>query len=464
MSRQLVTILDDVEIWDFFSPIDQELKLIRAEKLPFIRYPNRAPCNEANLFMQSKFRNGASVKIDGGTLKTYAYNISHLIRFCYNNNKMKLTELTDSFFSLFIKGLIGERDSSYKLKRKANQVIKIGCQCIDFLFFIQGLYSLNSLIGKERFNAIQVIEREHNIIIGKNKVKRINYYRHFSFPTENSGEQRHPISEKAAADLKKVILSHSDIGLRKRNSCIYQTLEQTGARRSEVLMLEVQSIKDALNSDDKCPLLKFDSLKRRDDKKTRYVPVPRIFLENIHQYIRTTRKKIMKNYKKSGNDHGYVFVSHTNGSQLKSNTLSSYMSKWREDGGIEEQVFAHLFRHAYITEKLKCLILEHDFNNKDSFRRALLNTERFKIQLKEWTGHTHLQSLDIYIDLAFSDLAGVKKTYNSVTLKSAVLLMKEKIEEIDSHLPCKNIKLEEIINDFKISLKAFNDDIERSLE
>ena len=42
------------------------------------------------------------------------------------------------------------------------------------------------------------------------------------------------------------------------------------------------------------------------------------------------------------------------------------------------------------------------------------------MQIREWTGHTHLYSLDTYLDLAFASVSGADKTYSSVMLKSSV--------------------------------------------
>ena len=88
--------------------------------------------------------------------------------------------------------------------------------------------------------------------------------------------------------LKEFIGNHNDKALRIRNLCLIETLEQTGARRSEVLLLKVSDVKNALKSTDISPSLKIFNLKKLFDNTYRYIPVPRIFLLNLNSYIHTS--------------------------------------------------------------------------------------------------------------------------------------------------------------------------------
>lgn len=84
--KQLVNIIKgEFEIWDYYSHINAELNTRSAKDIPFIRWPDRIPCIEANLFMLSQFNLMLSRRVKGGTLRTYAYNISNLLRFCFLN-------------------------------------------------------------------------------------------------------------------------------------------------------------------------------------------------------------------------------------------------------------------------------------------------------------------------------------------------------------------------------------------
>ena len=154
--KQLVSIIsDEFEIWDYYSHISGELKSKSIKDIPFIRWPDRLPCIEANLFMLSQFNKSLSRRVKGGTLRTYAFNLSHLLRFCFDN-KINIIDLTDGRFTLFIRGLQAEKTAKGERVRTNDQVIKIGRTSIDFLKFISSFHSIDDFIGQEDFNAIKV--------------------------------------------------------------------------------------------------------------------------------------------------------------------------------------------------------------------------------------------------------------------------------------------------------------------
>ncbi len=92
----------------------------------------------------------------------------------------------------------------------------------------------------------------------------------------------------------------------------------------------------------------------------------------------------------------------------------------RKLAGIESQVCPHMFRHAMITRLFTQFIARHQLNNADDFRRALLDTETFKAEVAEWTGHLDPDSVENYIHLAFRDLSGYTETLSSTHLTLAM--------------------------------------------
>lgn len=86
-----------------------------------------------------------------------------------------------------------------------------------------------------------------------------------------------------------------------------------------------------------------------------------------------------------------------------------------------------MFRHRFITKLFVALIEQHAFENVDDFRRALLDTETMKQKVQQWTGHTNLASLNIYINLAFEETANFKQTYDAVVLRQIVDSVKNQI-------------------------------------
>jgi len=93
-----------------------------------------------------------------------------------------------------------------------------------------------------------------------------------------------------------------------------------------------------------------------------------------------------------------------------------------------------------------------------------LNTESFKLQLQEWTGHSNIRSLDTYIDLAFSDLASMNVSINAVMLDAAVGVVRDCLDSLQSDAKAKAVTITQLFSEFESMLDAFQDDIERSLE
>ncbi len=75
--------------------------------------------------------------------------------------------------------------------------------------------------------------------------------------------------------------------------------------------------------------------------------------------------------------------------------------------------------------------------NPDHFRKALLDGESLKRKVAEWTGHTSLDSLERYIQLAFDEVANFKATYDitriQMALDSFAGILDAELEAIHAH-------------------------------
>lgn len=448
--------------WNFYSPIDNKLKMVDASDTPFITYDNGVPCHEANMYMHKQLTAQRSRRIKGGTLKTYANQIIHLVRYCYNNNIL-FSQLTDTRFTLFVQGLQGERDKYGELVRSNNHVVQITQRCLDFLNFVQYCHDLDNFIGEGKENAIRVKYKKYTISIeGSKNKKEVKVLTHISIPTKDAVKRRLPVSGDSALKVWEHIQNQSNRVKRMRDTVLYQCLEQLGGRVSEIHLITVDDIENAVNSG-KNPYLVLTTLKRRDDVR-RNLPVTHIFLSSVMNYIKKARRKVIKNTIGKANDHGYLFVSLTTGKPLQSDSTTHAMNTWKKEAGVEGEFHPHLFRHAFITNKLKEIILQHkDITSADKFKEHLLHTESFKMQLKEWTGHTHSHSLDTYINLVFADLNGYNKVYSAVQLNDSVKVMKQQIEQLKRQLKSKSITLTEGLHVLDGSLEAFESDIESAL-
>lgn len=451
-----VETIKDYVCWSHYSNITQKLELTKPQTIPYVTYDNGVPCYEVNLYLLSKLEEGKSTRVGGGTLRTYANQIIHLVNYCYNN-KVIFTQLTDSRFAHFIRGLTAERDCLGNLKRTGKQVRQIGSQCIHFLTYVQGFYQLDKFIGQDKGCTIRIKIKRTSLKTEGGKLFDIDSPTHNSFPSDTPLKRRHPVSEASAMKVWEHINNEPNREKRIRDIALYSFMETTGARNSEIHMSTVKDIDDALAQGD-VPLLRVTTLKRNNHQ--RFIPVQQAFLSTITQYIRKIRRKVIKKTIGIANDHGYLFVNLRTGEPLSSESTRRRMNEWKKACGIKEAFHPHLFRHAFITNTLKRIILQHNnINNVDDFRKHLLHTEKFKLELQQWTGHTNISSLNTYIDLVFADINGYQKVYDAVLLINASEDILVRAYALVSQLKGKLIDVNEATSDFIELVEAFKNDV-----
>ncbi|WP_029802060.1 tyrosine-type recombinase/integrase [Vibrio parahaemolyticus] len=445
--------LKGFEQWSHLG-LDGKLIFRKPLDIPFVTYSNHVPCYEANAYIHSLMvRN-----LKSDTIRGYAHDIIHLVHFIEKQPILsQFSQLTDATFTLFIQSLQAERTPLGELKRKNNSVIKIAHTCLDFLQFIQEFHDLSAFIGKDKSNSIQILEKYYKRKQeGRKGFIEGTKITHSAVPTKDEIKKRHPVSEDDALRVWVFIKTQKNKDKRRRDMALYTAMEQLGGRVSELHLIKMSDYEDARRTG----MLTLTTLKRKDDNTTRKIPVPHLLLSMIADYVKV-RKKAMRKKKVQ---HDYLFISLTTGQPLSADSWTTYMNAWKKELGIESELHPHLWRHAFITDKLKELILAtKEVNDKDDFRKHLLHTQTFKMQLQQWTGHTMLSSLDIYIDLAFADIYGYTEVYNAVSLKSSVDLAKCQIELLEEQIARKELTPTAALGEMKKLLGAFQSDIDKSI-
>lgn len=464
-----VTRLNSFAHWDYYSPLEAKLITLDASDTPFITYDNGLPCYEANLYMHQLLVTAKSRRVKGGTLRTYANQIIHLVRFCFRN-ETSFSQLTDATFTLFIRGLQAERNAYGELKRSNNQIISIAQRCLQFLQFVSLFHDLDNFIGQDKKNAIRIKIKKYSInIAGQTKKKYAEVLMHSSIPTPDAVKRKLPVSNESALKVWNFIQNQGCYEKRVRDIALYQCMEQLGARVTELHLITVEDVNQALKLSTN-PSIKLTNLKRKDQNSARSLPITAALLTDINQYTKV-RRKVLKRTQKAAkskglkpiDDHGYLFISLTTGKPLQSSTLSTYLNQWKKKLGIRGELHPHLYRHAFITNKLKELILQHkELNSADDFKKHFLNSESFKLELQQWTGHKNIQSLDTYINLAFSDINGYSKAYKSIQLKDSVVLVKRQISRLKKQLKKREVTVTQATVMMEEILSAFEDDIENA--
>lgn len=447
------------------SHVDEQgrLQAKAAANIPFLRWPDGSWCLSANCYMLELYRRGLSRRNDGGTLATYAAGLSHLLRFCWER-RIDPIDLSNDQFTRFIKKLGRENRASDPevAARTSNRVIDIGRVSLDFLASLsrhlddEGFIGPNGRIRCERRQAKIKIEG------GRGKKSHIvrNYWHHEAFPTPDPLKKRSPISSSLIARLRQVISEVSKTShRRKRRYTMIKLLEVMGGRRSEVAAITVASVREAAAMEQ--PMLRVPTMKKRRDE-TRLVPIHSHDVRALLDYIEVNRARVIRKTIGVANDHGFLLVSGTTGKQLKPGTITREISLLAAHAGIEEKACPHMFRHRYITKIFVALIETHAFNTVDEFRKALLDGHTLKRKVKEWTGHSSVESLEQYIHLAFDEVADFKKTYNLVSTRLAVdsfcATVDETLEELmNVHRQGESSVL--IIDRFAAKLRHFRSDL-----
>lgn len=388
-----------------------------AHDVPQLLWPDGTVCWMANLYLLSGYRKGRSRKNKGGTLLTWAKNLSHLIRWCYQNN-VDFIDLTDSHFKLFINTLLNEKDDEQpsEKKRTEPQVAKICSTVLNFLAFLDSRMSGLNLIGpngriRAELKTFQVTTKN-----GESRVSRTSWV-HESVPQDRTSRRRQPISTSAVNRLYEANSALEALPfVSRRRYMMLRLLEITGGRRMEVALIKIKDIEDATKTGE----LKVFNSKQRRDNTYRFVPITQADLKEILSFIKHYRRLVIRKTIGIANDHGCLFVGVNSGQALEIETHTRELYLLRKAAGIEdEEACLHAFRHRYITNIFRDLIRTHRYQTEDDLRRAL-STKTLKMKVMEWTGHKSIESLDHYIHLAFEAESNFQMTLDMLQAKKVV--------------------------------------------
>lgn len=424
-----------------------------------IFWPNGRWCIEANVYMLELFDRGLSRRSMGGTLSTYASNISHLIKFCFVRG-LEFHNLNDSLFTQFVTDL---RKDQYKPSgqrvRDDSTVIAIGKNCLEFLVSVADFRGIPDLVGKE--GQINAQEKKDANTRGNRKGRTGKSWHHRSFPHPDSKRRRSPIASSNIQKLKEAVAPAStSLYIRRRRYAMILCLEMTGGRRIEVASIRVDDVFSALKSP--THELKLLTAKQRGAKpEFRMIPMARVDLESLANFIKFSRRSVINNTLGPEHDHGFVFINERNGNPMRANTVTQEVQYLAKFAKLTAAASPHLFRHRFLTKIFVALIEQHQFDTKDDFRRALLSTEQLKRKVMEWSGHKTLEALERYIDLAFDEVIGYRALHQKLTdvkqlesIQSAVSLLALRASQGD--LSDSGIELSSISNALSLFIRNGN--------
>lgn len=408
---------------DFVLPTEYDGGLISCNSypsLPFLYYPDYTVAWEANAYMLNLAKLGLSLNNRGGTIAQVAYALSFLLRF-FHDNRFRLMDLTNSGFRLFMKGLCGERSSDGSFIRSSTRNRVIGCICLDFMQFVS-----TDIYGNPGF-----VARRGNIRAYKSSFSRKNGQVNDrwicpALPQNSKVGRGFPISIDYVSRLRAAA-KETKGKTSKRDSVLISFLEQTGGRCDEIGYLRASEVISAFESGERSPCIPVGTAKRVD-RMVRFIPVPRIFLHEVMDYIKTSRRNAL--HKSGKTDHDMLFINMHTGGPLSINSLGNIVHDLKVRASITAKISPHMFRHRFITEKVKALIEEFDMQNEDVLRRSLISSTTIKLKLQQWTGHVRLESLDRYIHLAFDELTNFSTVKTRLHEKAERRIYQEMTEGI----------------------------------
>jgi integrase len=403
VNTQIVHVLRDVEVIDYI--FDNNINTKNMESFPFVTYQNGMPCNVVNIYLQSH----ENEDLSDSTLKKKAFDLSHLIKYCFNK-KMEIVDFTEKdLFSLALN--LKENLNEKTIKNRRNTTINEILKNILYLY---------EHIGKNYFNDDEYCEKKFNAKKNKtniklndsnNSIEKTGWHHKCFFPYSFK-RKRTPISKNEIEMFYNAIpeLSKSTFVI-KRTIVMLKLLEITGARSGELAYLKIEDIEKAYSESK--PMLKMVTLKNKI-KAIRFVPLEKIELKDIISFIKIHRSRIIRKTVGKLKDEGYLFISETTGKKILNVTLTNEIKRLKDLTGISTQACAHMFRHRFITKYFVRLIKQYDFENKDDFRNALLDVNTLKTQIQQVTGHQNVASLEHYIDLAKEELTNLKEVISKV--------------------------------------------------
>lgn len=396
-----------------------------ASGMPLIVWPNGHWCYPANAFMLRLVDKGLSRFNRGGTLGTYAAHISHLLRYCADNQR-DLIELSDTHFTIFVNSLKAARYSpgSVAPRLDPSTVIAIANTCLSFLSFVGKLYDVN-LVGSDgaiRAELQPSRSRGHNVAA----------WHHHSFPTRSPERRRLPIGSEAIAKLQAAAAEASTSNyIMRRRQVMLRLLEITGGRRSEVAGLTVSSVQRAAAM--QAPRIELITKKGRGRNKnrTREIPIGKGDVRLLVEFLRVNRAAVIRRTCGTRRDSGALLISETTGFELRPNTITQEMALLVHVADLETRACSHMFRHRFLTSIFKALIEEYEVDSPDAFRRLLLSTEELKVRVCQWSGHSSIASLSRYIHLAYEEIGGLGLSVSAVRARSAMESFASEIQGLD---------------------------------
>jgi site-specific recombinase XerD len=464
MSLQLFRVLPPMELpvsgIKHAAGIHVATQIIPA--LPFMYWPSNKPCEPVNMYLLD-----TAHEVTGDSLKTYAAQLSHLVRYCGVNN-LGIEQLTDAHLHELSRQLQEERSHRHPLEsaRNSNTVRDILSRTLRFLLWYQETLMLHlrtPLIGEQKCSPQITVKRVKNDWSSGKRGEY--YYTHSAMPTSVSREPKRPIARSIIEDIQRAIYRQSVLEdrskrftqryvndpdllraqleyIRARRTFMIWMMMRTGLRPAELVQMSVKDHETILAT----RTLKIPTKKRRKvTAPMRHLPILLDAATVIYRYL-LSRTAYCDAIQRAGNEPnpGSAFFLTLDGEPIKKTSLEKDFERLAVLAGYKNvQACLSMFRHRFITYEVTVHLKE--FIDKAGKSRQMMTDIDYESILKRVstkTGHGSVQSLWHYIDLAWEELGVWASTDKALARLHAFdqlftdgLLLKQQLELSGKRLP-----------------------------
>ncbi len=391
-----------------------------------MHWPRGWPCEPVNLYFLD-----IAHQHTGDSLKTYAAQLTHLVRYCGKQN-ISIEDLTDFHLKTLSSDLQEEKSVRRPLERARNDntVREIISRIIAFLLWYQQTLmppSKTPLIGEAKTSPQITIKKVTTRKSWSRSSDVVFYYAHSSMPSSESREPKRPIALGVIEDIKRRVLDQSVLEeqsktftrhpkvngallahqleyMKSRRLFMIWMMMHTGLRPSELVEMSVKSHLQVLST----KVLELPTKKRRKlIAPIRKFPIKLDAASAVYRYL-SSRAAYIGALKEVGMEPAPsdAFFLSIAGVPIKKTSLEKDFERLAASAGYRDvQACLSMFRHRFITYEVTAHLKE--FITGSGKSRQMMTDIDYESILKRVsakTGHGSVQSLWHYIDLAWEEL------------------------------------------------------------
>jgi hypothetical protein len=393
------------------------------ERFPFVRWPSGQPCEPVNAYLLD-----SAPGVTGDTLKTYAAELSPLVRYCASVS-VGFEDLDDGHVFAFSQALQTERSPNHPTQRARNNntVRNLLRRAIAFLQWYQAhlmLPTQTPLIGEIETAPRIVVRHLHTHRGGR---QGTDYYIHRAMPTANSREPKLPLPQLIIEDIERMIETLSDLEaqtarvkrryakcperltaqleyVRARRRFMVWIMKRTGLRPAEMVEMPLRDSASILHTQ---RLIIPTKKRRRRVAPLRSFPITLRDATIVQRYLIAREKHIRQLRER---DPKYqdpeALLLGVDGEAIRKTSLEKDFDRLvKACGHTDVQACLSMFRHRFITYEVMVHLKE--FMGSAGKSRQLMTDSDYRSILKRITaktGHGSPESLWHYIDLAWEEM------------------------------------------------------------